>query len=91
MCKNLSCYFQSVGEESIDNLDKVRYANGEITTAELRLKMQRTMQTHAAVFRTEGTLKEGCSKISELYKLMADLKVKHYLTILVIILHMKII
>lgn len=66
---------QSVGEESIDNLDKVRYANGEITTAELRLKMQRTMQTHAAVFRTEGTLKEGCSKISELYKLMADLKV----------------
>lgn len=37
--------------------------------------MQKTMQTHAAVFRTEETLKEGCSKMSELYKQMSYIKV----------------
>lgn len=40
------------GEASIANLDKARFANGDIPTAELRLEMQRTMQKHAAVFRT---------------------------------------
>lgn len=43
------------GEKSITNLDKLRHSNGEISTADLRLEMQRTMQKHAAVFRT-GTL-----------------------------------
>lgn len=37
--------------------------------------MQKTMQTHAAVFRTEETLKEGCSKMSNLYKVLSQLKV----------------
>lgn len=37
--------------------------------------MQKTMQTHAAVFRTEETLKEGCSKMSDLYKSLTHLKV----------------
>jgi succinate dehydrogenase (ubiquinone) flavoprotein subunit len=42
----------NAGEASVANLDKVRFANGSITTAQLRLKMQKTMQAHAAVFRT---------------------------------------
>ena len=33
------------------NLDKLRFADGTIPTSTLRLKMQKTMQTHAAVFR----------------------------------------
>lgn len=37
--------------------------------------MQKTMQTHAAVFRTEETLKEGVQKMNELYSQMKDLKV----------------
>lgn len=41
------------------NLDWVRNANGNVSTAELRLSMQKTMQTHAAVFRTAETLQEG--------------------------------
>ena len=41
------------------NLDAVRNANGTISTAELRLNMQKTMQTHAAVFREAQTLQEG--------------------------------
>lgn len=37
--------------------------------------MQKTMQTHAAVFRTEETLKEGCSKMDDLCKSLDRLKV----------------
>merc|ERR1719167_531047 len=50
----------NAGEASVANLDKVRFANGSVTTAELRGKMQKTMQSHAAVFRTGSSLKEGC-------------------------------
>ena len=42
----------NAGEASVANLDKVRFSNGSISTAQLRLKMQKTMQNHAAVFRT---------------------------------------
>lgn len=40
---------KNAGEESIANLDKVRFASGSIPTAELRLEMQRVMQNDAAV------------------------------------------
>ncbi|XP_065220276.1 succinate dehydrogenase [ubiquinone] flavoprotein subunit, mitochondrial-like [Planococcus citri] len=66
----------NIGEESVQNLDSIRNANGDSPTAEIRLAMQKTMQTHAAVFRTEETLKEGCSKMSELYKSLAHIKVQ---------------
>ena len=42
----------SAGEASVANLDKLRFANGSTPTAALRLAMQKTMQNHAAVFRT---------------------------------------
>lgn len=64
------------GEASIANLDRVRHANGHTTVADLRLKMQKTMQTHAAVFRTGELLDEGCKKMSDIYKTMrSDIKV----------------
>lgn len=50
---------QNAGDESVANLDAVRNSDGKITTAELRLSMQKTMQTHAAVFREAQTLEEG--------------------------------
>ena len=50
--EKLSPLSPTAGEASVANLDKVRFANGSITTAQLRLKMQKTMQAHAAVFRT---------------------------------------
>lgn len=48
-------FSSSAGEASVANLDKLRYANGATPTAHLRLNMQKTMQNHAAVFRT-GTV-----------------------------------
>lgn len=63
------------GESSVANLDKIRHSNGSIPTANLRLKMQKTMQTNAAVFRTGEVLKEGVKLIDECYKQLPDVAV----------------
>lgn len=65
---------KGAGESAIANLDKMRHANGDIPTAELRLKMQKTMQKHAAVFRRGDILKEGVEKMNDLYKELKHLK-----------------
>ncbi|MGH8114323.1 MAG: succinate dehydrogenase/fumarate reductase flavoprotein subunit, partial [Rhodanobacteraceae bacterium] len=52
-----------------------RHADGGTPTAQLRLKMQKTMQADAAVFRTAETLKEGCTKIDEVYAQLDDIRV----------------
>jgi succinate dehydrogenase / fumarate reductase flavoprotein subunit len=52
----------------IARFDKLRHATGGTPTAQLRLEMQRTMQTYAAVFRTAETLKEGTDKIRALVR-----------------------
>ena len=66
---------QNAGEASVANLDKLRFSNGDVTTAELRLQMQKTMQGHAAVFRTGSVLKEGCDKMAALWPSLHNLKV----------------
>ncbi|XP_029640684.1 succinate dehydrogenase [ubiquinone] flavoprotein subunit, mitochondrial [Octopus sinensis] len=66
---------QNAGEASVANLDKLRHANGSISTADLRLKMQKAMQGHAAVFREGDTLKKGCDVMDGIYTEMNDLKV----------------
>lgn len=40
-----------LGKKSIDELDKIRNASGPLPTSQIRLNMQKTMQTDAAVFR----------------------------------------
>ncbi|CAL1610665.1 unnamed protein product [Knipowitschia caucasica] len=72
--EKLSPLQSNAGEESVANLDKLRYANGSLRTSEIRLNMQKTMQAHAAVFRTGPVLKEGCDKMDDLYTTLDDLK-----------------
>lgn len=64
----------NAGEASVANIDKLLHTNGSLTTAELRLKMQKAMQEHAAVFRTGEALQAGCKKIIGMYPLLKDLK-----------------
>ena len=54
---------ESETQKCLDRFDKLRNANGENSTADLRLSMQKTMQSKCAVFRTEKTLKEGVDEI----------------------------
>lgn len=58
----------NVGEESIANLDKLRFAKGSLKTADLRLELQKAMQKDAAVYRTGETLEEGCRTIDAICK-----------------------
>ena len=63
-------------KKCLDRFDKIRNANGDIGTAELRLSMQKTMQSKCAVFRTEKTLKEGVEEIRKTYDGLSSLSVK---------------
>ena len=63
-------------EKCLERFDKLRNSNGENSTAELRLSMQKTMQSKCAVFRTEKTLKEGVDEIRKTYDGMDSISVK---------------
>ena len=52
-------------EKSLERIDKLRHAKGEVRTAELRLEMQRIMQNNCAVFRTGEVLDEGVTMMQE--------------------------
>lgn len=49
----------------LNRFDKIRYSKGGIPTANLRLKMQKIMQNHAAVFRNHDSLSEGQKLIDQ--------------------------
>jgi succinate dehydrogenase / fumarate reductase flavoprotein subunit len=62
-------------ERSLSRLDRFRHANGGTPTADLRLKMQRVMQTNCAVFRTGEILEEGHKLIHDVRAGVADVRV----------------
>jgi len=62
-------------DKALARFDALRNANGGTPTAQLRVKMQRTMQKYAAVFRTGETLAEGKAKISEVFEQFKDIHV----------------
>jgi len=63
------------GQAAVARLDKLRRADGGRPTAEIRLEMQRIMQSHASVFRTGEVLEEGIRKLASCSKSLADVKV----------------
>ena len=63
-------------DKCLDRFDKIRNSNGSTKTSELRLEMQKTMQSKCAVFRTEKTLKEGVEQIRKPYEGMSNVSVK---------------
>ena len=67
---------KSETDKCLDRFDKIRNSNGSTKTSELRLKMQKTMQSKCAVFRTEKTLKEGVDQIRKPYDGLQDISVK---------------
>jgi succinate dehydrogenase / fumarate reductase flavoprotein subunit len=62
------------GDLAISRLDRFRHANGSRPTAEIRLEMQKIMQSDAAVFRTGSSLEEGCTKIAATVDSFADVR-----------------
>jgi len=62
-------------DKIVQRFDRLRYAKGSQPTAEIRLKMQKTMQNYAAVFRTGETLDEGVKLIGEVRESFGDVSV----------------
>jgi succinate dehydrogenase / fumarate reductase flavoprotein subunit len=62
-------------DKVFDRFDILRHASGQLQTADLRLEMQKTMQSDAAVFRTSKTLAEGVEKMTAIADKMHDIKV----------------
>ena len=67
---------ESETKKCIDRFDKLRNAKGENLTADLRLEMQKIMQSKCAVFRTEQNLKKGVEEIRKTYDGMGSISVK---------------
>ena len=63
------------GENALDWLDERRHGSGSMTTAELRIEMQRTMQAHCAVFRTEEVMAEGVEKMAKIWSQKDNMKI----------------
>lgn len=61
---------------ALTRLDKYRNAAGKTPTAELRDRMQRTMQNNCAVYREGDTLEEGHKLIHEVWGGITDIGTK---------------
>src|SRR5712671_5071579 len=62
-------------ELPLSRLDKFRHADGATPTAEIRVRMQRVMQTNCTVFRTGPVLEEGSILIHQVLGGVNDAKV----------------
>ena len=60
-------------DKALYRFDQVRHAGGGTATAELRLDMQRAMQSNCAVFRTGEVLEEGVEMIDGLWQRRGDI------------------
>ncbi len=63
------------GQNSIERIDRLRNSNGSRSTAEIRLEMQKVMQSHAAVFRSGESLDEGVELLRKTFASFADVRV----------------
>lgn len=63
-------------ERALDRFAKIHNAQGPRPTAEIRLEMQRSMQNHAAVFRTAESLREGVEEIHKIYQSFQEVGIK---------------
>ncbi len=62
-------------EKALSRFDAMRHAAGAVPTADLRLEMQKAMQSNAAVFRTQEVLAEGVEKMTAIAAKMPDIQV----------------
>jgi len=63
------------GDEAVARLDRFRQAKGPEPTASIRLAMQRSMQAHAAVFRTGESMQEGIDQLEQIFDSFGDVGV----------------
>ena len=63
------------GDAAVARLDALRHARGPLRTADIRLALQRTMQSDAAVFRTSESLNDGKRRLAGVVASFAEVGV----------------
>jgi succinate dehydrogenase / fumarate reductase flavoprotein subunit len=66
------------GEATLDRFDRTRHAKGGTKVSALRNDMQRTMQSHAAVFRSSKSMVEGVEKMRQIWGGMSDMSLSDH-------------
>ena len=54
----------NAGDAALARLEKFRNADGSKKTADIRLELQKAMQTHCSVYRTAESMSEGLEKVT---------------------------
>jgi succinate dehydrogenase / fumarate reductase flavoprotein subunit len=72
---------KDAGDLGVSRFDRLRNANGPLSTSEIRLAMQKTMQNDAAVFRTSKSLAEGCAKMDQVAATLPQIKINDRSTV----------
>ena len=67
---------ESVTQKALDRFDGIRHSKGDVSTAELRLDMQKAMQRHAAVFRNTEILDDGVKKLGDIAMHMQNVRLE---------------
>lgn len=67
---------EEAGLVSVEFLDQIRNSNGPKATADIRLRMQKVMQSNAALFRTQQSLDEGVQSINQIYRSFNNVGIK---------------
>tara|TARA_Y100000590_G_scaffold200073_2_gene227270 strand:- start:9257 stop:11032 length:1776 start_codon:yes stop_codon:yes gene_type:complete len=77
--KNKKYIHPAINDNVLDNIigkfDDIRNYSGDISTAELREKMQRTMQRFAPVYRDESTLQNGINIMLDVFKSFKNISI----------------
>ncbi|MEM9026939.1 MAG: succinate dehydrogenase flavoprotein subunit [Pseudomonadota bacterium] len=60
---------------ALSRLDRYRHATGDTLTSEMRLSMQRVMQSNCAVFRDGDVMEEGLREISDIWRTLPSIRV----------------
>lgn len=68
----------SAYDSALARFEKIRFAEGARKVSEIRLDMQTTMQSHAAVFRTAELLAEGQEKLQAIHSSFDDVQVNDH-------------
>ena len=65
-------------DQILDNFDQVREARGHHKTSDLRLRLQKAMQTYCGVFRTQELLEKGLNEIEEIWRDFKMVKIQDH-------------
>ena len=63
-----------ISQAALDRFERLRHAHGSTPTSKVLLSLQKNMQSHCAVFRTEKTLQKGIDEMANVKAMRADIQ-----------------